>query len=504
MLLLTGALTSKPYAFTSRPWELRSVQSIDVLDGIGSNIRVDFKESEVLRILPSRNPEINENWISDKIRFSYDGLKRQRLTSPFIKHNAEHEPVKWEKVILKFSSLLKVYSYEYGPSCVGILGSSSLDLETLSSIRSLSANFGFSFLGIDSFAKFNFDNPKDYKFQTRIFDIENTDFCLFLGTNPRFEASSLNLRLRKIFRRGHTSFASIGGNYTPTFPTQFLSLTSDLLLSIVQGKHFICKILAQSKKPIIICGSRIFERSDSAGLQLVLNSMSLLHSKLFHRSLDFNILHTSSNNVGALELGIRPFGNLDLTNLKVLYTVGIDNINILERILKKKSIITALVSQAAHGNKNLSLASIVLPSYTFVEKTALYYNTEGRPQTTQRALVGPNLSRDDWKIVRILFSTLEKQAPYNTKSQLLTQTSKILPSSFFPNTWFTKVSNSFFDFGPTNLIERVYKSPFKLFIEDFYMTSATCQSSKFMAKASQYLRYIMNNYKFLNWIFSRN
>ena len=148
MLLLTGALTSKPYAFTSRPWELRSVQSIDILDGIGSNIRVDFKESEVLRILPRRNPDINENWISDKIRFFYDGLKRQRLTSPYIKVEGELRAVKWKKAISNFSSLLKVYSFEYGPSSIGILGSSSLDLESLYSIRSLSANFGFSFLGV--------------------------------------------------------------------------------------------------------------------------------------------------------------------------------------------------------------------------------------------------------------------------------------------------------------------------------------------------------------------
>ena len=213
MLLLTGALTSKPHAFTSRPWELRSVQSIDILDGIGSNIRVDFKETEVVRILPRRNPDINENWISDKIRFFYDGLKRQRLVSPYIKINGELKALKWKKAISKFSSLLKVFSFEYGSSKIGIVASSSLDLETLYALRDFSNNYGFSFLGLDKALKLDFDNPQNYKFQTSISNLEKTDFGLFLGTNPRFEASTLNLRFRKIFRKGNTSFVSVGSSF---------------------------------------------------------------------------------------------------------------------------------------------------------------------------------------------------------------------------------------------------------------------------------------------------
>ena len=498
MLLLTGALTSKPYAFTSRPWELRSVQSIDVLDAIGSNIRVDFKETEVVRILPRKNPEINENWISDKIRFFYDGLKRQRLVSPYVKTDGELKAVKWKKAVSKFSSVLKVYSFEYGSSSIGLIGSSSLDLETLYSVKNFSINFGFSFLGIDRSLKFDLDNPKNYRFQNRFTDFENIDFCLFLGTNPRFEASTLNLRLRKIFRRGNSSFASVGGTYAPTFPTQFLSLSSKALIAIAQGKHPICKALAQAKKPVILYGSKTLERSDSCGIQNLLKGISLSFFDIFGRNLLLNPLQTNSNAVGAFELGIKGFNEADLSKLKVLYTIGLENSLILEKSFKKSQP-SVVILQASHGDKNTNIADIVLPSYTFVEKTGIYYNTEGRPQTTQLALVGPNLSRDDWKILRVLFSALEKQATFNTKSQLITEASKILPSSFFANRWFTKIPQSTFDFD--FLQEgRIYQSPFKLFIEDFYMTSILCQSSKIMAKASQSLRSYTNNYKFLNWV----
>ena len=500
MLLLTGALTSKPYAFNSRPWELRSVQSIDTLDGIGSNIRVDFKETEVLRILPRRNPEINENWISDKIRFFYDGLKRQRLTTPYIMKKGELKPVKWKKAISAFSSLLKVYSFEYGPSKVGIVAGSSLDLESLFSIRDFANNYGFSFLGLDRSLKLNLDNPKNYKFQTSISDLDKTDFCLFVGTNPRFEASTLNLRFRKIFRKGNTSFAAIGGNFASTYPINFLGLSAKTLVSIAKGTHPIYKTLGQSKNPTIIFGAKVLERFDGEAIQTLLNDLSSNFYKQFQKKLSVNLLHTDSNIVGGFELGIKPLVKSDLEQCKVVYVVGVENPTFYEDALKTVSP-SVLVMQTSHGDKHTNKANLVLPSYTFVEKTGIYYNTEGRPQKTQRALVGPNLSRDDWKIIRVLHHSLEKLAGYGTKSQLITEMSKILPSSFFANSWFEKVLASPFvpfDFG-VRKEGKIYNSPFKLFIEDFYMTSNLCRSSRTMAKASDLLRSYSNNYKFLAW-----
>jgi hypothetical protein len=501
MLLLTGALTSKPYAFTSRPWELRSVQSIDTLDGIGSNIRVDFKETEVLRILPRKNSEVNENWISDKIRFFYDGLKRQRLTSPYLKIKGELQPIKWKKAISKFSSLLKVYSFEYGHSKVGIVASSTLDLETLYALRDFSNNYGFSFLGLDKALKLNIDNPLNYKFQSRISDLEKTDFCLFIGTNPRFEASTLNLRFRKIFRKGNTSFSSVGGNFVSTFPINFLGLSSKTLISIAEGRHPICKSLAQAENPTVIFGAKILERVDGFAIHDLLNGLVSTFSTTLNKKLSVNLLHPESNTVGGFELGIKAFTKTDLAKCKLVYTIGIDKPSFFETNVQAFSP-PVLVMQSSHGDKNTNLADLILPSYTFVEKTATYYNTEGRPQKTQRALIGPNLSREDWKIVRILFHSLDKVASYETKSQLITEMSKVLPSSYFANSWFDTNSGkrqlSLFEFG-SRKVGKIYKSSFKLFIEDFYMTSTLCQSSKIMAKASELLRSYTNNYKFLTW-----
>lgn len=496
MLLLTGALTSKPYAFTSRPWELRSVQSIDILDGLGSNIRIDFKESEIVRILPRRNFEINENWISDKIRFFYDGLKRQRITTPYTKIKGELKPIKWSKALNKVSSLLKVCSFEYGTSRIGFVSGSTLDLETLFTIRHLTSNYNFSYLGTDAGFSVNLDDPKNYKFQNTLNDFENIDYCLFIGTNPRFEASLLNVRLRKVFRRGNLSFASVGSNFNTTFPIDFLGLSSEILVSIVEGTHPLCKVLAKAKNPVIVYGSKLLERQDSSGIFSLFNSLNKSYTRVYDKSLFINVLSSEANSVGSSELGICSAKKDSLKNFKLVYAVGIENQKFFKEI-KKLSPNSFFVLQSSHGNSNTNLADVVLSSTTFAENSGIYYNVEGRPQKTQRAFIGPNLSRDNWKIISILFQTLGKFCGYSTKSQIVTELSRILPSAYYSNTWFTvKTKNLSLTFGEPQK-ERILKTSFKLFLEDFYMTHILCQSSKVMAKASESLRSYSNNYKSL-------
>jgi NADH dehydrogenase/NADH:ubiquinone oxidoreductase subunit G len=498
MFLYTGALTSKPYAFTSRPWELRSVNSIDVLDGIGSNIRIDFKEAEIVRILPSRKPDINESWISDKIRFFYDGLKRQRIHLPFVKEYKNLKKAKWDQALLRFSSLLKVYSYEYGSSKIGLVLGSNLDCETYTCARNFASNFNFSLLGIDKSCKINKDNSANYKFQNQIQDLEKSDFCLLVGTNPRFEASILNLRLRKNFKRGTLQVAAIGGNFDPTYMIDFYGLSSKILVDLAEGKHKLCKSLIKANSPVIYYGWKLFDRGDSLGIASLFQNIRLLFSSVFNKEIVINALTTDSNSVGALELGLSGLKKTKLNQMKLLYGINIENKNLLHG-MEENLHIYAL--QTSHGNDESGKVDFLFPSLTFTEKSGIYYNTEGRPQKTQKALSGPNLSKDDWKILNVLFQYLNKSAPYATKYHVKHKMSKLLPSSFFANFWFSKNSQSLACLFPFGKIRRgrILISSFKLFLEDFFMSNALCQSSKVMAKASDFLRSSLNNYSFLTY-----
>lgn len=499
MFLYTGALTSKPYAFTSRPWELRSVNSIDVLDGIGSNIRIDFKEAEIVRILPSRNPEINESWISDKIRFFYDGLKRQRLHLPFVKEYKNLKKAKWDQALSRFSSLLKVYSYEYGSSKIGVVVGSNLDSETYYSARNFASNFNFTFLGVDKACKVNKDNSANYKFQNQIQDLDESDFCLLVGTNPRFEASILNLRLRKNLKRGSLQVAAIGGNFDPTYNIDFYGLSSKILLDIAEGKHELCKSLAKAENPVIYYGWKLFDRADSLALAGLFQRIRFLFSEVFGKEISINALSTDSNSVGAFELGLSSLKKDKMNQMKLIYAINIEKNNLLSEVEDSSQV---YVLQTSHGSDESRKADFLFPSLTFSEKTGVYYNTEGRPQKTQKALSGPNLSKDDWKILNVLFHYLNKSAPNATKSHVLQKLSKLLPSTLFANSWFSRNGKSLahvFHFG------KVYRgkiliSPLKLFLEDFFMSTRLCQSSKVMAKASDFLRSSATNYKFLTYV----
>jgi NADH dehydrogenase/NADH:ubiquinone oxidoreductase subunit G len=498
MFFLTGALTSKPYAFTSRPWELRSVNSIDVLDGIGSNIRIDFKEAEIVRILPSRKPDINESWISDKIRFFYDGLKRQRLQLPFLKECQNLKKAKWDQALSRFSSLLKVYSYEYGSSKIGLVLGSNLDCETYYSARKFASNFNFSLLGIDKLCKINKDDSKNYKFQSKLKDFDKMDYCLILNTNPRFEASMLNLRLRKNVKRGTLQVAAIGGNFDPTYMVEFYGFSSKILLDLAEGKHKLCKSLAKASTPTILYGWKLLERADSVALTSILQSIRFLFSDVFGKELFLNSLSTDSNSVGAFELGLSGLNKDKLAQMKVVYAINLDKKNLL---LNGKGDVEVCAFQTSHGNDESSKADFLFPSLAFTEKAGVYYNTEGRPQKTQKALSGPNLSKDDWKILNVLFQYLNKSALYGTKSSIDYKMSKLLPSSFFANSWFSRnvqVLAKSFQFGKQRS-GKILISSFKLFLEDFFMSTALCQSSKVMAKASDFLRLSAEHYKFLTY-----
>ncbi len=489
MLCLTGALTSKAYAFTSRPWELRFVESIDILDGLGSGIRVDFKESEVVRVLPKKNLNINENWISDKVRFFYDGLKTQRLTTPFLKKKGLLQSVKWQNVSFKLASLFKTYSFEYGPSKIGFIAGSSVDTESLYSLKDFALNYGFSVLGLENQIKINVDNPTNYKFQSSIKGFENVDSCIFLGTNPRFEASTFNLRLRKIYKRGSLTFSSYGGNFVSTFPVNFLGLTLKGLIEISEGKHLLSKTLIKAKNPSIVYGSSILERFDKLGFQ---NALNIISSSIFVHTtklIDINLLHKNANDVGGLEIGFKSIDKSSLKNLKLVYGLELNINNFFKKLQNQTN--SLVIFQKSTGNRYTNMADLVLPSTTFIETQGSFYNTEGRPQQTEYGMLGPELSKDNWKIIRLIFDKLGKLSFYSKKLSLNRSTSRMLPSIYggSESSNFLNLKNYY--------SETLCCSYFKLYVEDFFMTHPLCFNSKIFIKASKSLRKNAINYEFL-------
>nr|QFO87195.1 NADH dehydrogenase subunit 11 [Eustigmatos cf. polyphem] len=496
--MLTGALTSKPYSFTSRPWELRTVQSIDVLDGLGSNICIDFKETEISRILPRKNI-INDYWISDKIRFFYDGLKRQRLNTPYTKHRKYLKTLKWKKVLAQISSILNVFSFEYGNSKLGLILGSSVDTETYFSARNLKFGCGFYNVSLDNYSNILIDNPNMYKFQDSIKLLENTDYCLLIGTNPRLEASILNLKLKKIYNKGKFFLSSIGSSFVTTFKFNNISFNLISLYTLSEGKHNLCKYIVKAKNPKIIYGAKILQRFDSIGFYNLLKVLNQNYKSVFSKNFYYNILHSDANIVGGCNVGFESFSKDTLQKLKFVYCIGVENFNFCKYLNFEKIL---LVIQNWTGNRNTSLADIILPSTSFIESNSTFYNTENCPQRSHKVFFGPYLARHNWQILNIFIYLLCKSSLYSTKVELSDALSKILPSYYYTNKWFNSGNlsiNKVFDFGMLSK-EIVLGSNLRLIIEDFFMTQSFCYSSPTMAKASSLMRTNSFNYNFLKCI----
>nr|YP_009579059.1 NADH dehydrogenase subunit 11 [Vischeria stellata]QBK36827.1 NADH dehydrogenase subunit 11 [Vischeria stellata] len=493
--MLTGALTSKPYSFTSRPWELRTVQSIDVLDGLGSNICIDFKEIEISRILPRKN-KINNCWISDKIRFFFDGLKRQRLNTPYMKYENCLKHLKWKKVLMKISSILNVFSSEYGNSKLGVILGSSVDTETYYSARNFKFSCGFYNVSLDNYSTILIDNPNMYKFQDSIEILEKTDYCLLIGTNPRFEASILNLKLKKIYNKGKFFLSSIGSSFVTTFKFNTISFNLTSLYTLSEGKHDLCKHIVKAKTPKIIYGAKVLQRFDNLGLYNLLKVLNQNYSSVFLKNFSYNILHSDANIVGGCDVGFESFSKDTLQKLKFVYCIGVENFRFYKYLNFAKVL---LIIQNWAGNTNTSLADIILPSTSFIENNSIFYNTEGCPQRLHQVFLGPNLARHNWQIFNVFFYLLCKSSFYSTKSELANVLSKILPSYYHTDKWFSLVNLSNiknFDFGMV-FKEVILCSNLRLIIEDFFMTQSFCYSSSAMAKASGLMRATSYNYSFL-------
>jgi len=473
-----GALTSKPYEFKSRPWELNKTESIDVLDAVGSNIRIDSRGREVMRILPRLNEEINEEWISDKTRFSYDGLKLQRLDKAYVKKGAKLSPVTWSEAYKAISE--KISSVE--PEQVAAIAGDMADCESMFAMKKLMDNLGSGNYDCRADGAQNTNKERaSYIFNSKIEGIEDADLCLLIGTNPRWDAPIINARLRKVNVHKNLEMALIGEESGFTYPVENLGNDPKILEQILNGKAPFSKKLKAAKKPMIIIGSDIFTRDDAEAILYLANEISDRYGLITSEWKGFNVLHKAASRVGGLDLGFVPQKGAKGTkeiltgcakgDVKLLFLMGADDIDI------TKTDKAFVVYLGHHGDNGAHHADVILPVAAYTEKDATYINTEGRMQRTAVAVFPPGEAKADWLAISDLAKVLGQNLGFENLKDLRDQMEKTVPwqlDEFVPAKWHT--------FGEKG---RLSENKITHNRENFYFTNPISRASRTMAECSE-------------------
>ncbi len=408
-----GALTSKPYAFEARPWELKKTETIDVMDAVGSNVRIDTYGWEVKRVLPRLNNHINEEWISDKTRFACDGLLKQRLDKPYKRENGKLKETNWDEVIDIISEKIK----ETDPKLIaGHVGDMS-SLETINSFKSLFNSIGSnSFDFREKFFHINHDNKANYIFNTSIKNIEKSDFILLIGTNPRTEATMLNARIRKTFLSKKIPIFSIGSPGDLTYDYKVVGGKTEDIKNIIENENEVKSKLLKSKNPIIIIGESALSLKSGKFILETLKKFLIKNNYINENWNALNFLPKNASTVGAIDLGFFTKGNsffekINKNEFKLIYFVGSDNLN----FIKKDEFV---IYQGSHGDKIAQIADIILPSPAYTEQHGLFINLEGRLQKSIKASYPPGEAKEDWKIFNIINKKLKNDLLFKNFHEL--------------------------------------------------------------------------------------
>jgi len=421
-----GALTSKPYAFHARPWELVKTETIDVMDAVGSNIRVDSRGREVMRILPRVNEAINEEWISDKTRFIWDGLKSQRLDRPYVRSGGKLKPASWDEA---FAAIAKAIKVSGGGNKVGAIAGDLAAVEDMYALKALMTSLGSGMTdcrpamsGIDP------SMPRSaYIFNPTIAGIEEADAILIIGSNPRKEAALVNARIRKAWRAKNTPIAVIGDNADLTYKYEYLGNGLSALADLVARKGSFGEILSKAVRPLIIVGEGAVSHGAAHSKQIGRDVLAMAAKLAIGSgaSEDWNglaLLHNAAGRVGGLDIGFVPhdggvcsadqIGLAGKGELDVLFLLGADEYD------------TAAMGKAfvvyvgTHGDNGAHRADVILPSAAYTEKSGTYVNTEGRVQLAERAVFPPGEAKEDWAIFRALSAVLGQPLPFNSLTGL--------------------------------------------------------------------------------------
>ena len=471
-----GALTSKPYAFAARPWELGKTQSIDVMDGVGSAIRVDTRGREVMRILPRVNEAVNEEWISDKTRHVVDGLRTQRLDRPYIRESGQLRAASWQEAF----AAIAAKAGRIDGKRIGAISGDLAAVEEMFALKELLAKCGSVNLAVQGGAAFD---PKagraSYIFNPTIAGIDQADALLIIGSNPRKEAAVLNARIRKRWRTGHLRVGVIGAKADMTYTHDYIGAGTDSLSDLASGKHSFADVLKNAKNPIVLVGAGALARQDGPALLAMAAKLAVDVGAVKDGWNGFAVLQDTASRVGALDIGfasglsaaqMTTFGTLD-----VLFLLGADEI--------KPADGTFVVYIGTHGDRGAHRADVILPGAAYTEKQGLYVNTEGRVQMANRAAFPPGDAREDWAIIRALSDVLGKKLPFDSLGALRQAIFKAAPHLMRVDQ--IEAGNAADLKTLAGKGGSLDKAPFKATVEDFYLTNPIARASAVMAECSR-------------------
>jgi NADH-quinone oxidoreductase subunit G len=474
-----GALTARPYEFHARPWELSKTESIDVMDAVGSAIRVDARGREVMRILPRTNEAVNEEWISDKTRFVWDGLKAQRLDQPYLRVNGRLRPASWQDTFAAIAARVKASR----PQAIGAIAGDLAAVEEMFALKQMIGGLGSK--NLDARQDGARLDPKQgrasYLFNATIAGIESADAIVLIGTNPRREAAVLNARIRKRWRATGARIALIGERTDLTYPYDHLGGGPDTLEELVAGRGSFADALKAAKHPLVVVGQGALARTDGGAILALAARLAQAHGGVRDDWNGFCVLHSAAARVGALDIGFVPGkGGLDAAAmaapgaLDVLFLLGADEIEIGPGAF--------VVYQGTHGDRGAHRADAILPGATYTEKVGTYVNTEGRVQMANRAAFPPGDAREDWAIVRALSERLGVRLGYDSAAGLRAALYADHPHlADIDSIGVTRIGDIAVLAASAAAPER---APFKGAIADFYLTNPIARASAVMAQCS--------------------
>jgi NADH-quinone oxidoreductase subunit G len=472
-----GALTSKPYAFAARPWELTKTQSIDVMDGVGSAIRVDTRGREVMRILPRINEAVNEEWISDKTRHVVDGLRTQRLDRPYLREDGKLRPASWQEAF----AAIAAKADRIDGKRIGAIAGDLAAVEDMFALKDLLAKCGSANVAVQGGDAFDPRGGRaGYIFNPTIAGIDQADALLIIGANPRKDAAVLNARIRKRWRTGQLKVGLIGPKADLTYAYDHIGAGTESLSDLASGKHSFAETLKSAKHPIVLVGAGAAARHDGTAVLSRAAALALDIGAVKDGWNGFAVLHEAASRVGALDIGftgtglsaaqMTTFGTLD-----ILFLLGADETKVPDG--------TFVVYIGTHGDRGAHRADVILPAAAYTEKSAIYVNTEGRVQITGRAAFPPGEAREDWAIMRALSEVMGRKLAYDSLAGLRQAIFKAVPhlmqiDQIEPG----KADDITALAGKGGSLE---KPPFKSLIEDYYLTNPIARASAVMAECSR-------------------